>query len=168
MHPSSMKKMKMFVSRYLGEKPNLLVLDVGSKNVFKPEEEGSYRGLFSKPGWNYVGLDLSSGRNVDVVCQSAYDWGLNKQFDVIVSGQCLEHVEDTKAWVQELNKNLKPGGLVCIIAPWQWCEHRDPVDCWRILPDGMRFLLEKVAGLKVHECFIEEKDCVGIAEKIKI
>jgi len=57
------------------------------------------------------------------------------------------------------------GGIVCIIAPWQWRYHRYPIDCWRILPDGMEFLLKDVCNFDILEIFLKESDCVGIARK---
>ncbi|MFA7044577.1 MAG: hypothetical protein WC186_09550, partial [Bacteroidales bacterium] len=45
----------------------------------------------------------------------------------------------------------KKGGLVCIITPFSVPEHRYPIDCWRILPDGYRYLLEKESDFTILE-----------------
>ncbi|HIH31568.1 TPA: class I SAM-dependent methyltransferase [Candidatus Woesearchaeota archaeon] len=161
MHESSYERMREFVLKYLNPRKKLKILDVGSYDV-----GGNYKKLFDNPNWEYYGGDIASGPNVDTVFKKPYDWGLKPEsFDVIISGQCLEHVEDTKEWIMQINKALKTGGLVCIIAPWIWREHKYPVDCWRILPDGMNFLLKKVCGFKILKIFIKENDCVGIAKK---
>ena len=170
MHRSSANSMKAFTKKHLKEQDNLTILDVGSMDVnrepWKEDYCRNYRELFNNTNWAYKGLDLSAGKNVDIVVPSLYNWNVD-EYDVVISGQCLEHVKDTKEWILQVKKAVKLGGIVCIIAPWQWNEHRYPVDCWRILPDGMRFLLEEVCGFDILEIFKEEKDCIGIARKVK-
>jgi hypothetical protein len=156
--------MKEFVGKYLDISKELKILDVGS---WQKHGQKSYRDLFSGRNWKYYGMDIQDGNNVDIVAKEVYEWGLDPLFyDVIISGQCLEHVKDTKEWIKQIDKSLKVGGLVCIIAPWQWKHHPYPVDCWRILPDGMEFLLKDVCGFEIIENFIKENDCIGIARKI--
>jgi SAM-dependent methyltransferase len=162
MHNSSMDRMREFVETIPENKENpLTVLDVGSMDVC-----GTYRELFPAPRFKYTGLDLEAGKNVDVVATSAYDWLTDPEtFDIVISGQCLEHVLNTHSWMQEVSFHLKPGGICCIIAPWQWDEHKFPVDCWRILPDGMRFLLADIGNLNINKVWKQENDCIGIATK---
>jgi SAM-dependent methyltransferase len=163
MHASSMKEMEKFVTKYLSVSSVLRIIDVGSMDL-----NGRYCELFStSPLWKYTGIDIAAGNNVNLVVPP-YSWPFDSNsVDVVVSGQCLEHVEDIFAWAAEIGRILKVGGVCCIIAPWSDGEHRHPVDCWRVLPDGMRFLLEKKAGLfvleKYHNC--PSNDCVGIATK---
>lgn len=165
MHKQSYDLMSDFVKKYLSIDENLNILDVGSGDV-----NGTYKPLFNNPKWTYTGLDIEAGKNVDIVINDTYKWDIKDEtYDVVISGQCLEHVEDIYAWVKEINRVLKPDGIVCIIAPWAIFEHRYPIDCWRILPDGMRFLLKKIANLQVIETYkigtLELGDCVGIAIK---
>ena len=155
-----MKRMREFVRAYLDPNVSLSILDVGSLET--EGTEGTYRTLFDNRKWSYTGIDIRAGKNVDVVVER-YDWNLGTTFDVVVLGQCLEHVENMTAWCGEIKKHTRAGGLVCIIAPWNWGEHRFPVDCWRILPDGMRYLLGEVCGFAVLSVFKKHKDCVGIA-----
>jgi hypothetical protein len=54
---------------------------------------------------------------------------------------------------------------VFITAPWSWEIHRYPVDCWRILPDGMRELIEQGGGDFV-ESYIVDRDTWGIGRAI--
>ena len=165
MHNSSFEEMKKFVEKYLDTKKNLKIIDIGSMDV-----NGTYKDLFNCENWEYIGLDLEEGRNVDLVADSLYSWGgEDESFDVVISGQCLEHVKNTHLWIKEVARIVKKGGIVCIIAPWSFTEHRFPVDCWRILPDGMRFLLEEIAGLEVIDVYHNAPlmDCIGIAKKYR-
>ena len=160
MHDSSMTLMGYFVKEYLKVK-SLNVLDVGSLDV-----NGCYKELFKDH--YYLGLDMEEGPNVNVTSKDLYNYPLPCNFfDVIISGQTIEHVPNIYKWIREVQRMLKIGGLICIIGPNTWIEHRYPVDCWRIFPDGMRFLLEEVSKLEVIECKTVGNDTIGIAKKYR-
>ena len=81
--------MQYFAEKYLDQDTALQILDVGSYNV-----NGSYKDLFNKPKWKYYGLDIFPGPNVDMVSKGVYNFGLKERFfDVVISGNTLEHVE---------------------------------------------------------------------------
>jgi SAM-dependent methyltransferase len=120
-----------------------LVLDVGS--WMEPEQGHSYREIMA--GREYVGVDLREGLNVDVVMPSPYEIPYpDGTFDAVISGQMLEHCERPWAIVAEMARVLAVGGVMILIAPSAGYEHRFPLDCWRILPDGMNALGDE-AGL---------------------
>jgi SAM-dependent methyltransferase len=64
-------------------------------------------------------------------------------YDLVVSGQVVEHVRQIWRWIAELARVCRPGGHVVTIAPVTWGFHAEPVDCWRIYPEGMRALYEQ-------------------------
>ena len=72
-------------------------------------------------------------------------------YDVILSGQVMEHVRHIWHWMPELARACRPGGHVITIAPVSWPYHEVPFDCWRAYPEGMRALSED-AGLEVVAC----------------
>ncbi|MDA3890634.1 MAG: methyltransferase domain-containing protein [Salinivirgaceae bacterium] len=72
-------------------------------------------------------------------------------FDIVLSGQVMEHVQDIWKWLDELKRITKEGGVIILISPISWVYHEAPIDCWRIYPEGMKLLM-KEKGLKVHEC----------------
>jgi SAM-dependent methyltransferase len=138
--------MRQLVGHHLADSASLRIADLGSQDV-----NGSYRALFQRPGWQYVGIDLAVGKNVDVVLSSAYRLPFAAgSFDVVVSGQAFEHVEFFWHTWMEMARLLKPGGLILLIAPSRGPEHCFPVDCWRYYPDGYR-ALAKYAGLEMVE-----------------
>ena len=75
-------------------------------------------------------------------------------YDVVLSGQVLEHVRKPWRWLPEVARVCKPGGLVVTISPVSWPYHEAPVDCWRAHPEGMRALYAD-AGLEVIDCACE-------------
>jgi SAM-dependent methyltransferase len=158
MHDSSMREMLKF-SGTLPRSP-LKIADIGSRG------ESNYAPFFTIPGWGYVGMDMQEGKNVHRVLPSAYEWANvgAGEFDVVISGQCMEHVPMPWRWMKEVARILKPGGIACIIGPHSWEYHPSPLDCWRIWPDGMKACMEE-AGFSVVNCFKNENDTVGIGKK---
>jgi SAM-dependent methyltransferase len=146
MHQSSLRHMRRLADTYLADRPVLTVADLGSCDV-----NGSYRPLFTRPGWRYPGVDLAPGSNVDCVLDSPYRLPFaTGSLDVFVSGQAFEHVEFFWLTWLEMARVLKPGGLIFLIAPSRGPEHRYPVDCWRFYPDAYG-ALAKYAALDLLE-----------------
>ncbi len=147
MHPSSYDRMAEFCQEYLAGRQNdpLTIIDLGSCDY-----NGSYRPIFDRKPWRYIGVDLNPGKNVDLILREAYHWRelKSESVDVIVSGQTFEHTEFFWETILEITRVLKPSGLCCIIAPATGDEHRFPVDCWRIFSDGFR-AIARYAGLEV-------------------
>jgi SAM-dependent methyltransferase len=138
MHPESYLEMERMVETYLDPAIPLSILDVGSCDI-----NGCYRALFDRPGWRYEGLDLEPGPNVDRVLENPYKWTLgDATYDVVISGQALEHMKFFWLTWHEMVRVLKPGGFILLIAPSQGMEHRIPVDCWRFYRDGFHALAE--------------------------
>lgn len=151
MHKSSYENMRRFADKYLKEyeAENLKIIDIGSQDV-----NGSYRNLFNKTGWKYTGADVVAGKNVDIVINDMYNWKEIKSnsYDIVISGQTLEHVEFFWITMSEIHRILKQNGMACIIAPSSGPEHKYPLDCWRFYPDGLS-AVARYAGLKVVEVY---------------
>lgn len=155
----SMKQMRALVTKYVTETdmPAGKVLDVGSMDA-QNGEYGTYKLLFSG-AWEYVGLDIEEGPNVDLVVEDPYSWKEVKEgeYDLVISGQCLEHVEFPWLTMVEIGRALRPGGLHFNIVPSVGPVHRFPLDTYRYNLDGMAALC-KWAGLEVVEVFTMPKD----------
>ena len=136
MHPSSYLKMQALRDVYLAPGGDRVrILDVGSRVI---EQDDSYKGLFPEASYSYTGLDVEAGTNVDVVVANPYRWDelASESFDVVISGQVLEHNPYFWITLAEIARVLVPGGLVCLIAPSTGDVHRYPLDCWRFYPDS--------------------------------
>ncbi|MFC1883806.1 class I SAM-dependent methyltransferase [Thermodesulfobacteriota bacterium] len=149
MHESSILRMKWFVDHYASEIPKkeVKVLDVGSYDI-----NGSYKPIFNKKRYKYTGLDMEDGPNVDIVLQNPYDWDTiaADSFDIVISGQAFEHIEFFWITMSEMVRVLKKDGLLCLIAPKGFGEHRRPVDCYRFFTDGMVALARYVSLETLH------------------
>lgn len=161
MHDSSYNRIRDFVGLYMDASKELSILDVGSYDV-----NGSYKPLFANSRWTYTGCDIEAGKNVDIVI-NPYKWDniASESYDVIVSGQCLEHTKMPWKTMEEIVRVCKKGGLIMLTAPWSFIIHRYPIDCWRILPDGMRVLLEDIGHLETILIENNHTDCFGVARK---
>lgn len=164
MHISSYKFMEQFVSKYLNPDEEVTIADVGSLDI-----NGTYYPIFAKPKWKYVGIDLVSGPNVHLVVPDPYNYSniADGTYDIVISGQTLEHVGRPFRWIRELNRILKLKGLICVICPWSFTRHEGETykDYWRVLQSGMELLL-KDAGFRVLEVFQGDIDTVGIGQKV--
>jgi SAM-dependent methyltransferase len=149
MHVTSYENMKKFREKYLADYQgkNIHILDIGSQDI-----NGTYKPLFSENKWDYQGLDICAGKNVDIVVKDIYNWKEIKSnsYDVIVSGQAFEHIEFFWLTMKEIARVLNNSGLCCIIAPSSGFEHKFPVDCWRFYEDGMA-ALARYASLELIE-----------------
>jgi hypothetical protein len=132
MTPQVRAWVEQMVEKYQPEAP---VLELGSLNV-----NGEIRDLFPEP---YTGMDLVAGDGVDEVDDILTARGMNGQYATAVTVETLEHVTEPWAAVDKLALALGEGGLLFVAVPWSWTMHSHPVDCWRILPDGMRHLFAR-------------------------
>jgi SAM-dependent methyltransferase len=128
-------------------RPRLRVLEIGPDT-----NRWLYRNLVNDPSINWESVELSKAEGVTYVARSEYEFPMESDtYDIVLSGQVIEHVRKIWIWIREVARVCKPGGLVITICPVNWPHHAHPYDCWRIFPDGMRSLYEE-AGLEMELC----------------
>ena len=154
MHKNSHDKMEWFKKTYLSTNEQLNILDVGSLDG---SGDYNYSDIFNEENWNYTGLDFEAGNNVDIVVTNIYNWFEveDNTYDVVISGQIFEHLEFFWLTMSEIERVLKPGGYVCIIAPSAGPKHGgDMPNCYRFREDGMR-AMAKYVDLKVLHASVD-------------
>ena len=154
MHSNSMKLMTYFRDKYLSEMKGATVLDIGAKLQIGAGLQKTYKELFEKD-FNYTGMDVELGPNVDIVGYQS----IIEKYDVVISGQVMEHVNRPWEWLKNLTFYFKR--YICIIVPNTMDEHRFPIDTYRYFPDGMRDLFN-YAGIIELEIFKSHRDTIGI------
>lgn len=165
----------LFSSNYLARKPieravqdfarrfetQHKILDIGCGN--KP-----YAHYFS---CEYIGLDPYPGTKADIT-QDAWESGLpDNSLDGIILNQSLEHISDTASTIKEIERLLKPGGLVLVTVPQTVRNHGIPlkpehapvqnfssavlpywnVDYWRFTKFGLVLLFKNFHIEKLEE-----------------
>ena len=81
------------------------VLEVGSQNI-----NGTIRDLFE--GGSFVGIDINQAMDVDLVIPGEIVQFPDSSFDVIVTTECLEHASKWQEILQNIIRQLKPGGFL--------------------------------------------------------
>jgi len=136
----------IFVRR-LTEQMDGPFLEVGSKDYGSTQD---LRALFAPRG-EYIGVDMQDGRGVDVVMDltegfEQVDRALGRRrFGTIFCLSVLEHCREPFRMAENLMRLLKPGGSICISAPFSWKIHPYPNDYWRFTPEGIRELFPKLS-----------------------
>jgi SAM-dependent methyltransferase len=91
-------------------------------------------------GPGVVTVDLRSHPTVDVRADIFRLPFPDETFDAAFCCGMLQHVLDPRAAVAELERIIKPGGLIHIDAPYIQGYHPDPHDYWRFTVEGLRAL----------------------------
>ncbi len=163
MHKSSIAHMRRAVARHAAPLPGGEVADIGAASRRRPW----YREIWEAVGWTYTGVDLVAGKNVDVVLEDPFVFPFpDGRFDALISGQMLEHNEMFWLSFLEMNRVLRPGGLMVHIVPSRGPEHRAPQDCWRFYRDGMT-ALARWSGFEIIEATTDflERDVASYAAR---
>jgi SAM-dependent methyltransferase len=122
-----------------------LLLDVGAGR-------GDFADLFE--GRRYIALDIYPYSEVDLVCDLTRVVPLKAEsFDAVLLMNVMEHVFDTHALLDALERLLKPGGALIVAIPFLVKIHQAPVDFVRYthyalerLADNHGLQLEKLEG----------------------
>jgi SAM-dependent methyltransferase len=105
-----------------------------------------YESLFK--GSSYIGLDIESSGHphsnskVDVFYDGKKIPFEDEHFDSVFSSETLTHVFNQNEIMLELNRILKPGGMILITVPFSWFENEIPYDNNRFTFYGIKYLLE--------------------------
>ena len=156
MHLNSELLFKKYLASHF--KPNMKVLEIGADRL-----PTWYCETVGEPSIDWYTLDIqthwdtlaisknNSASNRQLVSKHEYNYPVeDNTYDIVFSGQVMEHVKNIWKWMDELKRITKPGGLIITILPVSWPYHIAPevVDCWRIYPDGMKALMED-KGLEI-------------------
>lgn len=106
------------IRKELPKRRKLRILDAGCGS--KP-----YKKLFEGRVGKYICLDIKPGKFVDCVASVENIPFPDKSFDVIISIEVLEHVENPEYAIREFYRVLDWGGVVLATVPFIWEEHGD-------------------------------------------
>jgi SAM-dependent methyltransferase len=149
---------------FLDSRERVSLLDVGAADV-----NGSYRNVFTDTKIDYRGADLVAAEGVDIVLDDPYHIPVpDREFDIVISGQMLEHCEFFWLAFQDMVRVVKDDGFIFLIAPSAGPIHRYPVDCYRYYPDSFA-AIAKYTKCHLHACWLDERgpwnDLVGVFSK---
>lgn len=118
------------------------VLEIGSRQAIKQNELADFRGLFGES--KYVGMDMQAGPGVDIVANAEKIPFADNSFDVVMSLETLEHAQ--KPWVvaTEMERVLKPNGILIVSSPQNFPIHNHPSDYFRYTPFGLKAIFPHI------------------------
>ncbi len=119
----------------------------GHKNSFLnnfPEFKHKFISLFPMDDERYIVGDISNCPHIP-----------SNSFNAIISISVLEHVKDINSAAKEIERLLKPGGVVLHVVPFSYFFHGAPVDYWRVSPTCMENLF---SSLNKNESFFYSKN----------
>lgn len=130
MHPTAYEHALQFYNTFCKSLTETsTVVDFGSYDV-----NGTLRPVFARH--KYIGIDMSQGPNVDIVCSNANTPFEDDSIDVVISSSCLEHDECFWMTFLEMCRIIKEDGIIYINAPSAGDYHAYPGDCWRFYKDS--------------------------------
>ena len=123
------------------------ILEVGSYNI-----NGSLKQFIEQFGPNqYIGIDTEKGKDVDCICSAdgIVDGFGKERFDMVISTETIEHVENWKGAIANIKNACKTGGIILITTRSRGYKyHAYPTDFWR-------YELEDIANI-FSDCTIKK------------
>ena len=125
------------------------VLELGSRNV-----TGVTRRQHYPDAGRYVGFDIHPGDGVDVVgdAHRLGDHFPPDTFDAVLAASVFEHLLFPWKVVLELNKVMRPGGVLLVTTHPLWPAHELPWDFWRFPAGAFTALFNAHTGFEIRRC----------------
>ena len=116
MHNSAFDSFIKFKKVYLDKiqlKQKIKIIEVGSLSI-----NSNIKPTLDKNKFEYIGLDIEKGPNVDIVLEDPYKFPLNNEsVDAVVSISTFEHTDFFWLSYLEILRILKPSGLFFLNVP---------------------------------------------------
>lgn len=163
MHSNSLEIFKKYGLNYFN--PNINVFEIGpdrqlhtkkliddklgmeNYNFYYTDISKEYLKKIINNHWNMSTTTLDSNDmnyHINMLNENQFDCEDDK-FDIVYAGNVIEHVKMPWIWLNEIKRITKPNGIIIILCPGiTQGYHREPVDCWRIWPDGFVSLFEYI------------------------
>jgi SAM-dependent methyltransferase len=110
---------------------------------------------------DYIGFDVMPGENVDIVGDAHFlSEYVTERVDAVASLSTFEHLIMPWQVVTEVNRVLKPGGLVITQTHQTWPVHDRPWDFFRFSKDSWRGLFNEATGFRILNA-VECGPCVS-------
>lgn len=131
------KSYELTIPKYIDKNKNYKILDFGCG-------EKPYKYIFNPYINEYIGVDIVKTSDTDVFIKPESDLPFDdEEFDIVISSQVLEHVENVDFYLKECHRVLKLNGIFLLSTHGTWQYHSSPVDVQRWTSYGLKKLLEK-------------------------
>lgn len=135
-----------FIKLVKNHQPNGQYLEIGSR-----ARSGVVRRNLAPQNWQYTGMDIMEGDNVDVVGDAHELSKLfqSKKFDAVASFSVLEHMLMPWKFIVELNQVLNVGAIGLFTTHQSWPVHDAPWDFWRFSDKAWCSLFNQATGFEI-------------------
>ncbi len=119
------------------------ILEIGSRH-YDNSTSNNFRDLF--PEMEFVGVDMSEGKNVDRVVDFTKDFEIvlgqlgNQKFNTVICMSVMEHVDDIFSFSKNVSSIVEKDGILALSVPFSWRFHGYPSDYWRFTPKAIEYL----------------------------
>jgi hypothetical protein len=133
------------------------ILEIGSKQ-YDQESTVNYKELFT--GYEYLGIDLQDGKNVDLVLDLTDDTSTiqkkfaDQKFNTVICCSVLEHIFNIFQAGKNISQLTHSGGVMFMSVPLVWKFHAYPNDFWRFTPEAIKRLFPEFD-------FLEDKSTIS-------
>jgi SAM-dependent methyltransferase len=107
-----MKKREDYIKNYL--KPEISVLDIGSCGQ---TNKYSLWNFLKQENIHLVGIDIVKSNDPSIVFGNMEYYDFHCQFDLIIAGDVLEHIENQGIFLRNIHKHLKKDGVFILTTP---------------------------------------------------
>ena len=115
------------------------ILEIGSYQVAGQEEIADLRPLFA--GKRYLGVDVRPGPGVDCVADVEDLSQADASVGTVIAMNTFEHVPRFWRGFEEIERVLRPDGVVLVSVPFYFRIHHYPSDYWRFTPQALDTLV---------------------------
>lgn len=145
----------------LGEQKDLSICDLGCGRGWLSDYL-SRLGNVTAVDFSQEAVNVASSRfpNVKFVCANVLDYFPPEKFDLVLSSEVIEHIEDQLRYAEVISSILKPGGLLLMTCPnglqkaaWKTDNASEqPIEKW-LTPTALSNLLRSSLDIIRHETF---------------
>lgn len=153
-------KIENAVPKILDKNKRYKILDYGCG--VKP-----YEYVFENYKSEYKGVDVGKNPHADFEIKPDEKLPFNDmEFDLVLSSQVLEHVENTELYLSECHRVLKPGGILILSTHGTWQFHSAPIDVQRWTSYGLKKLIERY-GFEIRD-FIPALGQLALTSQLRL
>lgn len=141
---------------------DILLLDVA------PETHLGAKEHFKNATIKTLDIDPNSGADyIADLCEKNVNIIPDNTFDIVICTEVLEHTNNPFNVVNELERIVKPGGLVCVSTPFNFRIHGPLPDNWRFTVHGLKVLFSNFNSIEINELLDTERDLMPIHYTVK-
>jgi len=125
---------------------NLAILDIGGN--IGSFESSEIRSILNKH--KYMRLDIDPETKPDILGDARKIPLDSNSIDFVIAKSLFEHITEPWKSINEINRILKPNGILYFHMPFLLRVHASPNDYYRFTEDGLKYHLKKFNNVRIY------------------